>query len=65
MLDPAPLVDGIQTLASDSPILLGGLVALAALATIAVVRFVVGLAVRLALVGAIVLGALVAVGYLG
>ena len=66
MVDPiVPVVDSAQALASDQPLLFGAIVIVAALAAITVIKFVVGLAVRLAIIGAVVVGALVAVGYLG
>ena len=66
MVDPiVPVVDSAQALASDQPLLFGAILIVAALAAITVIKFVVGLAVRLAIIGAVVVGALVAVGYLG
>ena len=66
MVDPiVPVVDSAQALASDQPLLFGAIVIVAALAAVTVIKFVVGLAIRLAIIGAVVVGALVAVGYLG
>ncbi|WP_290812772.1 hypothetical protein [Halovivax sp.] len=59
------LVDSVQALASDSPLLLGAIAVIVAFAAVSIVKFVVGLAVRVALIGAVVVGGLVAVGYLG
>ncbi|MFC3958173.1 hypothetical protein [Halovivax cerinus] len=62
---PSPLVESAQTLASDSPVLFGIIAILALVATVSVVRFAISLAIRLAVIAAIGLGALLAVGYLG
>ncbi|AGB16706.1 hypothetical protein Halru_2115 [Halovivax ruber XH-70] len=61
----SPIVEPAQTLATESPVLFGVLAIVAVVATISVVRFAVSLAIRLAVIAAILLGAFMAVGYLG
>ena len=66
MFEPMPLlVDAAQDLAADQPLLFGLVVLLAVAASIVIVKAVVGLVFRIALIGAVVLGGLLAVGYLG
>ena len=66
MFESMPLlVDAVQDLAADRPLVLGLLVLLAVAASVVVVKAVVGLVFRIALIGAVVLGGLLAVGYLG
>ena len=66
MFEPMPLlVDAAQDLAADQPLVFGLVVLLAVAASIVIVKAVVGLVFRVALIGAVVLGGLLAVGYLG
>ena len=60
-----PMFDAVQAFATESPVVFGVLVLVAAAAAVSVVKFVVRLAIRVAMLAAIAFAAWMAIGYLG